>query len=229
LILENLKYIKENINKSCEKAGRNPKDVLLIGVTKTIQPEMIIEAHKAGLRNFGENKVQELLKKTENTPKDINWHFIGHLQRNKVKYIISWVHLIHSVDTLTLAQEINKHGGELKRRYPVLVEVNTSGEASKFGVQPDKAIQLIKDISQLNYLKVMGLMTVGLLSDNPKKIRPCFARLRKLSEEIAAQKIPNTDMRHLSMGMSNDYCLAVEEGATMVRIGTAIFGKRNSR
>ena len=233
MIGQNLEIISGRIEKACKKSGKNADEIRLIAVTKTIPPEVIGQAYDHGVRDFGENKVQELVSKIDKTPNDINWHFIGHLQRNKVKQIRNFVHLIHSVDSLSLATEINKNAGEVSRKIPVLIQVNTSNEESKFGIDPDKAIELVKESAVLPNIKIMGLMTIGAfvedppLFNDPEKVRPYFKKLKELFESIQKLNIDNIEMKHLSMGMTNDFEVAIEEGSTMIRIGTAIFGSRN--
>jgi pyridoxal phosphate enzyme (YggS family) len=226
MIFDNVRKIKQKIREVCLKTGRNPEDVTIVAVTKTVPVERIIEVVKAGIYDIGENKVQELLEKRKSID-NVRWHFVGHLQTNKVKYIVDFVHLIHSVDSFKLALEIDKRASRINRVVDVLIEVNTSGELTKYGVKPEEALNLVSQISEnCEYVRVKGLMTVAAYLPNPEDVRPMFRTLRELRDEISKFNLRNVEMRHLSMGMSNDYEVAVEEGATIVRIGTAIFGPR---
>ena len=227
MLEENLKQVKENINKACEKVGRDPSEVTLIAVSKTKPIETLQEAYDLGVRVFGENKVQELDKKIDALPDDISWHMIGHLQRNKVKYIAGRVALIHSVDSYRLAEEINIQAKKRGVVIPILIEVNVAGEESKFGVSPDETIQLIEEISALDGVKVSGLMTIAPYIVDSEENRPIFHKIKDLSIDIRDKNIDNVSMDILSMGMTGDYMVAIEEGATMVRVGTGIFGERN--
>lgn len=227
MLSENLKEVEERIRLACERSGRSRNDVTLIAVSKTKPSEVLQEAYDLGVRTFGENKVQELTGKYDILPKDIQWHMIGHLQRNKVKYIIDKVHLIHSVDSLRLAEAIDKEAKKHQVTADILIEVNVAGEESKFGVAPEELENLITEISRYRHIRVRGLMTIAPFVENPEENRPIFARLRKLSVDIASKNIDNITMSVLSMGMTNDYEIAIEEGATMVRVGTGIFGARN--
>jgi hypothetical protein len=227
MIAENLKNLRKRIELTCQKCGRKIDDVQLIAVSKTFLVELINEAINAGQIDFGENYVQELQEKHKAiTERIIHWHFIGHLQSNKVKYIAEYVNLIHSVDDLNLGKEISKRAEQCNRVQDVLVEVHTTDEATKFGVQPEHAIALIKELSQLSHLRVCGLMTMGPFSDSPNDSRPSFRCVADLKKQIEAEGIVNVQMRHLSLGMTHDFDVAIEEGATLVRIGTAIFGRR---
>lgn len=228
MLKENYLEVRRKIDEACKRAGREPKEVTLISVGKTKPVEMLEEVYEAGSRDFGENKVQEMCDKIEVMPKDINWHMIGHLQRNKVKYIVGKVSLIHSVDSLRLAEEIDvqaaKNGVDF---VPILIEVNAAHEISKFGVSPDDVEQLVTEISELKHVRVKGLMTVAPYVDDPEENRPIFHKMKDLAVDIRNKNIDNVSMDILSMGMTNDYEIAVEEGATLVRVGTAIFGARN--
>jgi len=227
MIAENVKNLQEKIKNACLAAGRNPDSVTLIAVTKTFGFLEIDEVARAGVHDVGENYVQEVReKKTKVTEPGIRWHFLGHLQSNKVKYIAEWVHLIHSVDNDNVAAEIQKRGAMLGRVMDVLIELNTSGEQTKFGVKPGKAVDLVRQISYLPNLNVQGLMTIGPFTSDPEDSRPSFRLLKTVFEEINSAKLLRQPMRHLSMGMSHDFTVAIEEGSTMVRIGTAIFGTR---
>ncbi|WP_140945849.1 YggS family pyridoxal phosphate-dependent enzyme [Candidatus Thermokryptus mobilis] len=226
MIFDNVQKIKQKIREVCLKTGRNPEDVTIVAVTKTVPVERIIEVVNAGIYDIGENKVQELLEKRKSID-NVRWHFVGHLQTNKVKYIVDFVHLIHSVDSFKLALEIEKRARRINRVVDVLIEVNTSGERTKYGVKPEETLNLVRQISEnCEYVWVKGLMTVAAYLPNPEDVRPMFRTLRELRDEISKFNFRNVEMRHLSMGMSNDYEVAVEEGATIVRIGTAIFGPR---
>lgn len=226
MIRENLTRTKQNIEDACQRVGRGAGEVVLIAVSKTKPLEMLREAYDAGIRDFGENKVQELMDKYEQLPRDIRWHMIGHLQRNKVKYLVGRVHLIHSVDSLRLAQEIQKEAEKKRTEVDILVEVNVAGEESKYGSTVEETLQLIQEIALLSSVHVKGLMTVAPFVDNPEENRRIFARLKHLAVDIADKSIDNVSMNVLSMGMTGDYEVAVEEGATCVRVGTGIFGER---
>ena len=227
MLKENLKEVQENILKACEKSGRNPEDVTLIAVSKTKPVPMLQEIYYENIRDFGENKVQELVEKYDELPQDIKWHMIGHLQRNKVKYIVDKVCLIHSVDSYRLAEEINIQAKKKNITVPILVEVNIAEESSKFGIHAEDAIALVEQIAQLENVRIKGLMTIAPLIENPEDNRQYFRNIRQLSVDIAAKNIDNVSMNVLSMGMTGDYMVAIEEGATMVRVGTGIFGERN--
>lgn len=221
MLKDNLNHVIENIHKSCKN------EVTLIAVSKTKPAEMIQELYDAGCRNFGENKVQELIDKYEILPKDICWHMIGHLQRNKVKYIVDKVSLIHSIDSLRLAQTIEKEAEKKNCVVDILIEINMAREESKYGIYPEELEALLREISHLSHIRVKGLMTVAPNVKNPEENRKIFTEMKKLSVDIAKKNIDNIIMSILSMGMSNDYNIAVEEGANMVRVGTSIFGARN--
>ncbi len=227
MLKENLIQIEENIVRACQKAGRDRNEVTLIAVSKTKPVEMLQEVYDAGIREFGENKVQELCDKIEVLPKDIRWHMIGHLQTNKVKYIIGKTTLIHSVDSLHLAEEIEKQAAKKNICADILVEVNIANEASKFGTTKEEAIGLVKDIAKLPHLKIQGLMTIAPMVEHAEENRLYFRQIKELSVDIESQNIDNISMNVLSMGMTGDYMVAIEEGATMVRVGTGIFGERN--
>lgn len=227
MIKENLKQVEENIVQACKRAGRNPEDVTLIAVSKTKPIEMIEEAFAAGKRDFGENKAQEMKQKYEELPKEIKWHFIGHLQTNKVKYVVGRATLIHSVDSLHLAEAINAESQKKGVISSILIEVNVAQEESKFGLAVEETFDLVKDIAKLSNVKIEGLMTIAPFVENAEENREIFKQLRQLSVDIAAKNIDNVSMGVLSMGMTNDYEVAVEEGATFVRVGTGIFGERN--
>lgn len=227
MIKENLQSVQDNIKEICRKCDRNPEDVTLIAVSKTKPNEMLMEAYDSGIREFGENYVQELSDKIETLPNDINWHMIGHLQRNKVKYIVGKVAMIHSVDSLRLAEAIDNESSKKGVKTDILVEVNVADEENKFGVTLEDAEDFIRQLSHFDNIVVRGLMTSAPLVDNPEKNRVFFRQLRQLLVDINAKNIDNIHMDVLSMGMTNDYIIAIEEGATHVRVGTAIFGARN--
>ena len=227
MILENIKQVEENIIKSCEKVGRDPKEVTLIAVSKTKPYTAIEEALPSGVLDYGENKVQELTEKYEILPKDIRWHMIGHLQRNKVKYLVGKVELIHSVDSLRLANQIETEFAKKNEIANILIEVNMANEESKFGITSETTEQLVREISKLEHVRIKGLMTIAPYTDNPETNREYFRNMKKLSVDITEKNIDNVSMNVLSMGMTGDYQVAIEEGATMIRVGTGIFGERN--
>lgn len=226
-IEKNLNHVKEEINEACKRAGRDPKEVTLIAVSKTKPIEDLRAAYAAGARDFGENKVQELTGKIEEMPADIRWHMIGHLQRNKVKYIAGKVSMIHSVDSYRLAEEINIQAKKNNCTIPILIEVNYAKENSKFGIAPEETKELVQEISELENVKIKGLMTIAPFVEDPEENREIFRGMKELSVDIARENIDNVEMEVLSMGMTNDYIVAVEEGSTMVRVGTGIFGARD--
>lgn len=228
MLKENLEEVEEKIAKACERAGRAREEVTLIAVSKTKPVEMLQEIYDEGIRDFGENKVQELTEKYEVMPKDMKWHMIGHLQRNKVKYIVDKVTLIHSVDSLRLAETISSEAEKKGVTVPILIEVNIAGEETKFGLSSkEEVISLTEQIAALPNLSVKGLMTVAPPAEDPEENRPFFREIRQLSVDITNKNIDNVSMEILSMGMTNDYTVAIEEGATMVRVGTGIFGARD--
>lgn len=227
MLQDNLIQVEQNIEEACRRAGRDRSEVTLIAVSKTKPVETLQEAYNLGVRVFGENKVQEMADKYEVLPKDIRWHLIGHLQRNKVKYIIDKAVLIHSVDSLRLAQTIEKEAKKHNLTAHILIEVNVAREESKFGIFPEDLEALVDEIAKLPHIQVDGLMTIAPFVPDPEENRPVFRELRKLSVDISAKKVDNVNMSVLSMGMTNDYQVAIEEGATMVRVGTGIFGARN--
>lgn len=227
MLKENLEYVESQIREACERSGRAREEVTLIAVSKTKPVSVLKEAYDLGVRVFGENKVQELADKYEALPKDIRWHMIGHLQRNKVKYIIDKVELIHSVDSLRLAETIEKEAARHNITANILIEVNVAKEESKFGLMPEELDEFVFEVAKFPHIQVQGLMTIAPFVDDPEENRGIFQRLRKLSVDIAAKNVDNITMRILSMGMTNDYTVAVEEGAAMVRVGTGIFGARD--
>ena len=227
MLRENLDDVNKNIANACRLSGRDMSEVTLIAVSKTKPVSMIKEAYDAGVRDFGENKVQEILAKYDELPHDIRWHLIGHLQTNKVKYIIDKVCMIHSVDSLKLAKEISKEAVKHGLVADILIEVNVADEESKFGVSLEEAPELIREISYLPAVSIKGLMTVAPYVEDMEENRDVFIKLKQLSVDIKRKNIDNVNMDCLSMGMSGDYIVAVREGATHVRVGTAIFGERD--
>ena len=227
MVRENLETVEANIRKACANAGRSRDEVTLIAVSKTKPVSMLEEIYAEGIRTFGENKVQELTEKYDQLPADIKWHMIGHLQRNKVKYIVDKVSLIHSVDSYRLAEEINIQAKKHQVTVPILIEVNVAGEDTKFGVRPEETLRLVEEIASLENVRIQGLMTIAPFVEDPEENRVHFRRLKQLSVDIDSKNIDNVHMEILSMGMTNDYMVAIEEGATMVRVGTGIFGARN--
>lgn len=227
MLKENYDAVLKNIQNACAKSERNMEDVTLIAVSKTKPVSMLWEIYDTGCRDFGENKVQELVEKYEELPKDIRWHMIGHLQRNKVKYIVDKVALIHSVDSLRLAEEISKEAVKKNVEVNILVEVNVAMEESKFGTTAAQTLALVEEISKLPAVHIKGLMTIAPYVENPEENRQYFAQLRQLSVDISAKNIDNVCMDVLSMGMTGDYEVAVSEGASLVRVGTGIFGERH--
>ena len=226
MIKENYLAIKEDVEKTAKKS-RFAQDVTLIAVSKTHPVSEMMEAYEAGARDFGENKVQELMDKIPEMPSDIRWHMIGHLQRNKVKYLIGKVVLIHSVDSLRLAEEINKESEKAGVTTDILIEVNIAQEDTKFGTGKEEAIELVKAASKLPNIRIRGLMTIAPYTEDPEENRVYFSDLKNLSIDINALNIDNISMDFLSMGMSGDFIVAIEEGANFVRVGSKIFGPRN--
>ena len=226
MIKENVAEVESRILAACQKAGRKREDVLLIAVSKTKPVSDIYEVMETGIIDYGENKVQELCDKYETIAEPLNWHMIGHLQRNKVKYIVDKVKMIHSVDSLRLAEQISHEAVKKGVELNILIEVNVADEASKFGLNTDEVIQMVRDISKLPAIHVKGLMTVAPFTDTPEDNRVYFRMLKQLAVDIAGKNIDNVTMNELSMGMTGDYEIAIEEGATMVRVGTGIFGTR---
>lgn len=227
MLKENLTEVEKNIEEACKKAGRKRSEITLIAVSKTKPVDMLKEIYDEGIRDFGENKVQELCSKMEQLPADIRWHMIGHLQRNKVKYIIGHTSLVHSVDTYRLAEEINIQAKKKNLTVAVLVEVNIAMEESKFGTSLEDAILLVEDISRLENVHIKGLMTIAPYVTDAEENRLYFRKIKQLAVDITNKNIDNVSMEILSMGMTGDYTVAIEEGATMVRVGTGIFGERN--
>lgn len=225
---DNIESIQNRIAHAAQKAGRAPEEILLVAVTKTVDADTINQAVELGIKHLGENRVQEIQSKYPlvKSGSEIKWHLIGHLQTNKVKYIIDKVHMIHSVDSYKLAVEINNRAKKIDRIMDILVQVNISGEESKYGIRKDECYELMNNISKLSNLKVKGLMTIAPLVQDPEEARPYFRDLKKLSIDIMEKSYDNISMDYLSMGMTGDFEVAIEEGANIVRIGTAIFGHR---
>ena len=232
-IRSNWEAVVERAGAAASRAGRDPQSVTIVAVTKTHPAEVVAAAVRAGITDLGENYVQEMLEKQERVagevgPGAVRWHFIGHLQRNKAKYLAGRCHLVHSVDSAELAAELNRRAGKAGVRQAVLIEVNVAGEASKFGVAPEAVVELASQVAGLEHLDLQGLMTVEPLAEDAEACRPVFRRLRELAEECVGAGLPPETMRHLSMGMTQDFEVAIEEGATIVRVGTAIFGPRRA-
>ncbi|RKD27854.1 hypothetical protein SAMN02745883_00233 [Caminicella sporogenes DSM 14501] len=229
-IKENIYNIKENIKEVCYKINRNPEDIKIIAVTKTVDVDRIKFAIDCGVSSIGENKVQEILEKYDKIDKSIEWHMIGHLQTNKVKYIIDKVDMIHSLDSIKLAKEIEKRAAKISREIDVLIQINVANEESKFGIHPDDVYEFIDEMVRFKYIKVKGLMTIAPYAENPEEVRKYFKEMKSIFEQVNmkyCENYENIEMKYLSMGMTNDYLVAIEEGANIVRIGTGIFGKRN--
>lgn len=226
MIKENLAAVEARIQAACERAGRSREDVTLVAVSKTNPVERIREAYEAGVRNFGENKVKEMLGKEPQLPEDIRWHLIGHLQTNKVKSVLGKTVLIHSIDSLKLLDTIDFESRKKNMVSEGLLEVNVAGEESKFGFLPEELLPLLDRLKQYRNLKIRGLMTVAPFVEDAEENRAVFRKLRQLSIDIKSKNVDNVTMNVLSMGMTGDYEVAIEEGATLVRVGTGIFGKR---
>ena len=227
MVTENLSKVEEKIKEACRRAGRDRSEVTLIAVSKTKPLSDVEELLAHGVTEFGENKVQEMVDKYEHVSKPVHWHLIGHLQTNKVKYIVDKACMIHSVDSVHLAKEIEKEAAKKNLVVKVLLEVNIAHEESKFGINETEVYDLIDAIKDMPHIHVMGLMTIAPFVENPEDNRIYFRKMYQLSLDIKSKCIDNIDMNVLSMGMTNDYEIAVEEGATMIRVGTAIFGARN--
>ena len=223
---ENLKQVRDRVAAAADRAGRDPEAVRLVAVSKTKPASLILEAIDAGVTEIGENQLQEARAKYDQIDRPVKWHFVGHLQRNKVKAALRFFDLIHSVDSLRLLDEINRRSAGLNCQTDVLVQVNTSGELSKYGVQPEQVLSLIESALDYRHVRFKGLMTIGPFAPNVEAVRPSFALLRRLQEQVKSQQFDGVDMAYLSMGMSHDFEVAVEEGANVIRIGAAIFGKR---
>jgi hypothetical protein len=223
-VKDNLETINKKIKEAALKVNRDPQEIKLVAVTKTATLEQIKEAINEGVKIIGENKVQEATEKYQVLTTEVKWHLIGHLQTNKVKYAVEIFDLIHSVDSIKLAKEIDNRSVQFKKTIDVLIEVNISGEETKYGYNPEKVEAFLKEISEFSAIRVRGLMTIAPISKNEEEVRPYFRRLRELSERIRDKNIKNIKMDYLSMGMTDDFEIAIEEGANMVRIGRGIFG-----
>lgn len=227
MISANIDRVREKIAAACTRAGRRPEDVTLVAVTKTFPPDRIREAVRAGVGDVGENYVQELLPKREAlVGEPVRWHFIGHLQSNKVRYLADWVTMVHALESVSLARELDARAARAGRTIDTLVEVNTTGETSKYGVAPDQVLPFVRSLEEFKGIRLCGLMTIGPFLPDPEGSRPMFRLLRELRETLGRHRQQNLDPIHLSMGMTGDFEVAVEEGATLLRIGTALFGSR---
>lgn len=227
-ISENIETIKKNVQRAAEKVNKTIDDITIIAVTKTVDSDRAIEAIDSGLYNLGENRVQEFNNKySVIKDKDVKWHIIGHLQTNKVKYVVGKVELIHSLESIPLAEEINKRAKQQGIIANVLIELNLGGEESKFGLDENSVFEFAKSIEQYDHIRVMGMMTVAPYDENPENIRWVFKKMKSIFDEISNLNLINFEMKYLSMGMTNDYEIAIEEGSNMIRVGTAIFGSRN--
>ena len=224
-IRENVQFARNKIAEACRRSGRKSEEIELVAITKTVDVEQINEAIEAGIRVVGENRVQEAWRKFQEVGEKVHWHMVGHLQINKVKRVLQFADMIHSVDSVYLAREIQTQAKKLDRTIEILIQVNTSGEESKFGLEPEATIGAIEEVSTLPNLKIKGLMTIGAFLSNPEDVRPCFKLLHDLKDRVNERGITSVEIGTLSMGMTNDYDIAIEEGSTMVRVGTAIFGE----
>lgn len=225
-IRENVQFARNKIAEACRRSSREFEEIELVAITKTVDVEQINEAIEAGIRVVGENRVQEAWRKFQEVGEKAHWHMVGHLQTNKVKRVLQFADMIHSVDSVYLAREIQTQAKKLDRTIEILIQVNTSGEESKFGLEPEATIGAIEEVSTLPNLKIKGLMTIGAFLPNPEDVRPCFKLLNDLKDRVNERGITSVEIGTLSMGMTNDYEIAIEEGSTMVRVGTAIFGER---
>lgn len=228
-IAENLARVRERMEAAARRAGRSPEEVRLVAVSKTVEVERALQAVQAGVKDFGENYVQEAKKKSETLGQNVSWHFIGHLQTNKAKLAVRLFDLIHSVDSLHLAGELNRAASQQGKVLPVLLQISLSGESTKIGALESEIFRMAEEISMMPAITVKGLMTMPPFFENPEDSRPYFIKLRKLGEHLRQQNIPGIIAQELSMGMSNDFEVAIEEGSTLIRVGTAIFGPRLSR
>jgi len=227
MIKENIARVQENIENACRRSGRDRSEVTLIAVSKTKPVEAVYEAMACGLKEFGENKVQEMCDKIDKISEPLNWHLIGHLQTNKVKYIIGKTKLIHSVDSLHLAEKIQDEAKKKNAQVDILIQVNVANEATKFGLATEETVDMVEKVAKLPNLHICGLMTIAPYVENPEENRQIFREMKQLSVDISGKNIDNVSMNVLSMGMTGDYEVAIEEGATHVRVGTGIFGARN--
>ncbi|MCS7264213.1 MAG: YggS family pyridoxal phosphate-dependent enzyme [Armatimonadetes bacterium] len=228
-VKENLFKVKEKIAHAAERVGRDPSEILLVGATKSVDVERIRAAIEAGLEHIGENYAQEAWAKYQQIGNVVTWHFIGHLQTNKAKLVVKFCKFVQSLDRLALAEELNKRAEQVGRVIDCLIEVNIGGEETKSGVNPDEVEQLVLRASQLANIRIVGLMAMPPYFPEPEQVRPYFRKMRHFFERLKAFDLPNVEMRYLSMGMSHDFEVAIEEGANMVRIGTAIFGPRQPK
>ena len=225
-IRDNLSRVQDRIAAAAARAGRNPTSIGLVAVSKTKPVSLIVEAIDAGITDIGENRVQEAQSKHPQIASLVKWHLVGHLQRNKVKQALQIFDLIHSVDSLRLLDEIDRRSAQLNRTTEVLIQVNTSAEPSKYGLEPNQTLNFIENTHPYTHVRIKGLMTIGAFLPDPEAVRPMFVLLRQLRDKITAQQFPKVEMDNLSMGMTNDFEVAIEEGANLIRVGTAIFGER---
>jgi pyridoxal phosphate enzyme (YggS family) len=225
-VAENVRRIQERMGAAARRAGRNPEDIRLVAVSKTVEEERVLQAIRAGVKILGENYVQEARKKIENVDRQVSWHFIGHLQTNKAKIAVRLFDMIHSVDTLNLARELNRAAEQQGKILSILLQIGLSGEATKFGGSEKEILQMAEALPKMPALRVAGLMTLPPYFENPEDARSYFVRLRRWGERLRQENLPYLAMHELSMGMSNDFEVAIEEGATLVRVGTGIFGPR---
>ncbi len=223
MIKDNIKAVNNKIKAACKKANREPGEITLVCVTKGIDPYRISEVFIHGIKDIGENRVHDAQKKQIEVLPGARWHFIGHLQTNKAKDAVKVFDMVHSVDSVELAQKIDKEAKKIDKIIEVLIQVNTSGEEQKYGIGPDTVKDFLRETSQLSNIKISGLMTIAPLAEDPETVRPYLRSLREISESVKAENIPNIEMKYLSMGMSQDFEVAIQEGANMLRIGTAIF------
>ncbi|HOJ80850.1 MAG TPA: YggS family pyridoxal phosphate-dependent enzyme [Clostridiales bacterium] len=228
IIIKNIDELRSRVAAAAARAGRDPAGIKIVAVTKTVEPGRIMTAYQCGITDFGENRVQELVQKADIMNVECKWHMIGHLQTNKVKYIIDRVCMIHSLDSIELAYEINRRAEKAGRIMDVLVQINVAGESTKYGIEPASAPDFVKEVSRMGNIRIKGLMTIAPLVSDPEEVRWVFRGLRQLLIDIGKENIDNVSMEYLSMGMSNDFEVAIEEGANIIRPGTAIFGKRKS-
>ncbi len=225
-VKENLEDIKKNIEAACERSGRNADDVTLVAVTKTVEADVMNASIEFGVQIVGENRVQEIRRKYDDVKDGVAWHQIGHLQTNKVKYIVDKVDMIHSVDSIRLAQEISDRASKHQRVIDILIQVNVASETQKFGISEEDLAVLIEEVSKMPSVRVKGLMLIAPFADDPETVRPIFRRMKEIFDSTKNINYNNVEMKYLSMGMSGDYVIAIEEGANMVRIGSGIFGAR---
>jgi len=223
MLKDNLKSINNRIKSACKKVGREPSDITIVAISKGVDPFRMSEVLIHGIKDIGENRVQEVQKKKPEVLPGLKWHMVGHLQTNKVKDAIEIFDLIHSVDSIELARKIDKEAGKTAKSVDCLIQVNTSGEEAKYGIKPEEVSNFLREAAQLANMKIMGLMTITPLAEDPETVRPHLKRLREISESVKNEMIPNIEMKYLSMGMSQDFDIAIEEGANMIRLGTEVF------